>query len=169
MGTTKAINTFIDEIGINLNSKYLTIATFIDLSKAFDNLDHGISIEILKRINFQGLAIKWIESYLTNRYQKTIVNGIRSNRMPIDTGVPQSSILGPLLFLIHLNGLTLIRRSSKIVMYPDGTVIYTKLHRKYDTTQQNQLQKYQTDLDLVSKWCYNHKLSINITKTKIML
>ena len=79
------------------------IGIFIDLSKAFDTLDHSKLITKLEHYGKRGMSLDLLKSYLTNRQQYTDVNGTESDLSDIDYGVPQGSVLGPLLFLIYIN------------------------------------------------------------------
>lgn len=150
----------------NLNNRELTLATFIDFQKAFDTLDHTIIIKRLAELNMTPLTLKWFNSYLTNRSQVTTLNGITSNSAPIRTGVPQGSILGPLLFIIYVNNLPYAPKYSKILMYAHDTVLYMPISRNLPT---DTLNKYQTDLIQIANWCFYNKLSINEKKTQIMI
>ena len=85
------------------NSKDVTLAVFLDLSKAFDTINHKILINKLEHYGIRGICKNWFANYLCNRTQYTDIDGFQSSRMLISTGVPQGSILGPVLFLVYIN------------------------------------------------------------------
>lgn len=161
-----AISTLIDDVGLSINNNDLTIATFIDFKKAFDTLDHQLIINRLTELNLHDSIILWFKSYLSNRQQTTLINNIRSTNQPISTGVPQGSILGPLLFIIYVDKLTHIPKNSSILMYADDTVIYTPINKKLNN---HTIVNFQADLNRVSAWCYLNRLSINTSKTQVMI
>ena len=103
--TDHAIIQLIDQINNNFENTEFTIGVFIDLSKAFDTVDHRILLKKLIHYGVNGNNIRWFESYLTNRKQFLSLNNKNTNFANITYGVPQGSILGPLLFLIYVNDL----------------------------------------------------------------
>ena len=99
--TQHAIITLVDRITSSLDSGDLVIGVFLDLKKAFDTVDHHILIKKLFSYGIRGNTLKWFQSYLTDRSQFVTYDGIESKVLPIQYGVPQGSILGPLLFIIY--------------------------------------------------------------------
>ena len=152
-----------DDICININNNQPTIATFIDLRKAFDTINHSILIKKLPHFGFQDNATKWIENYLYNRKQLTIANNIKSSLLPVTCGVPQGSTLGPLLFLLYINDIGKAIKHCKYLLYADDTVLYTATNDLTLTSQH-----MEQDLQLVQQWCSDNSLTINSKKTKVM-
>ena len=103
----------------------LTGAVFVDLRKAFDTIDHATLIAKLPIYGVHGKELMWFESYLFNRQQFVSYQGMCSERQSIRCGVPQGSILGPLLFTIVINDITEQVKECRILLYADDTVIYT--------------------------------------------
>ena len=144
--------------------KAISLATFIDFSKAFDTVNHNILLEKLKICGIINNNKLWIENYLNGRQQCTMVNGSVSNYLEVACGVPQGSILGPLLFLIYINDLSHMVTHTSMYLYADDTVLISN-----DTNINNCKDDMQRDLDIIAIWCRKNKLSLNIKKTKCML
>ena len=100
-----AINQIYKDFVRGVESKETTCSVFLDLKKAFDTVDHNILIKKLNYYGVRGLPLKFLSSYLTNRQQYTVVHQAESSVKSVSCGVPQSSTLGPLLFLIYINDL----------------------------------------------------------------
>ena len=109
-----------------LNSKPYTISTFLDLKNAFDTVDHQILLAKCSSYGLRGLVLKVLKSYLSRRFQYTEIGSKKSSMMSIKIGVPLGSIMGPLLFIIYKNDLTLEASDIKSIIYADDTVVYTK-------------------------------------------
>ena len=161
--TLSSITEFTNDIFHAVNNKNITIATFFDLKKAFDTVNHSILINKLSKMGIIGNLLDWIENYLFNRYQKTICNGKLSSKQKIVCGVPQGSILGPLLFLVYINDLESQLDDVNFQLYADDTVIYCSGKNSCDVKT-----KLQKCFNKFINWCNINQLSINTKKTKIM-
>ena len=111
----------IDIIGKDLDNGKLPIGVFLDLSKAFDTLDHTILLDKLLYYGIKGTELAWFKSYLTNRTQFVSYNGTNSRTLTITTGVPQGSILGPLLFIIYMNDIHNASSKFHAILFADDT------------------------------------------------
>ena len=137
---------------------------FLDLSKAFDTLDHDKMREKLSLLGFNDSAVIWFNNYLTDRTQSITVNGVVSDPKFIQYGVPQGSILGPLLFIIYINELPSVIQNCSIQLYADDTLLFFSC--KSITRIESMLSG---DLNRVISWLHSNFLSLNYSKTKIML
>ena len=161
--TISTVTTFTDDILLGINEKEFTVASFIDLRKAFDTINHKILLKKLPFFVLGNHAIGWIENYLTNRKQKCTVNGRSSREGLIRCGVPQGSILGPLLFLLYINDIDKDLIHSKVLLYADDTVLYST--HKDDTVAHAWVSE---DLNQLTSWFKLNHLTVNIEKTKMM-
>ena len=162
--TAKTCANFTEDLYKANNNNQTTIAVYIDAMKAFDTVNHQILIRKLQKFGINGALLKWFKNYLSNRKQCTIANNIVSSSRDITYGVPQGSVLGPLLFLIYVNDISSIIRNSKISMYADDTVIYLS-HSDLKIA----IALIQSDLNDLYAWCNRNKLTINCKKTKYCL
>ena len=117
----------VDRILWNIDNKLLPVVVFMDLSKAFDTLDHSILIHKWQYYRITGIALNWFKSYLLNRLQYVDINGSISSMQHISTGVPQGSILGPLLFLIYMNDLPNVSPLFKYILFADNTSLLSSI------------------------------------------
>ena len=141
------------------NTKDVTLAIFLDLSKAFDTISHNILIHKLDYYGIRGVCNNWFANYLSNRKQYTEINEHKSALVNITTGVPQGSILGPILFLIYIND---IHKSSnlKLLCFADDTTAYQSGHNTKDLITDANAQ-----LKQLYDWLCCNKLSLNVKKT----
>ena len=147
-----------------LDTGQVTGLIFIDLKKAFDTVDHEILCKKLHLYGVQNRELAWFKSYLSNRKQFSRVNGFDSKIEEIEIGVPQGSCLGPLLFLVYINDLSLAIKNAKTSMYADDTSLY--LCSKDISQLNNTINK---DLKKLDEWLMGNKLSLNVAKTHSML
>ena len=138
-----------------------TGAIFLDLSKAFDTISYGALLIKLRSYGICGSELDWFENYLFNRRQLIIYNNTTSKEYPIYRGVPQGSILGPALFLLHINYLHRRLQHSRTINYADDTVLYVS-----DQDPLAIKKKLNEDISNVSNWLTENDISLNIKKEK---
>lgn len=156
--TIDALSKITEKIRWEINKGNVTSCVFMDLKKAFDTIDHCILLKKLEYIGVRGLPNDWFRSYLSDRKQYTTVNGASSICSSICCGVPQGSILGPLLFIIYINDITQTCSSFQPYLFADDTnLLYCG---PSDTEAIN------VDAIQVTRWFKANKLSLNIQKTK---
>lgn len=148
---------YTDFIYKNIDKKIQVDSIYTDFSAAFDKVNHKILLRKLYNFGISGTLLKWFESYLINRRQKVKFNGHLSSIICPPSGVPQGSILGPLLFLIFINDIGL-QLKSNYLLYADDLKIYKPIKSVRDCLD---LQK---DLDCLHQWCINNILLLNINK-----
>ena len=162
--TVTALIQMCDEWLENMDNGKLNGVVFIDIKKAFDSINHRI---LLNKMNEQlgifGVELKWFESYLTNREQQCNVNGELSSNKIITCGVPQGSILGPLLFLLYINDLPDCLKSTNPCMYADDTQIFSS---SYDANEL--VVSLNSDLAHVCNWLKENRLQMHPSKCKMM-
>ena len=161
--STAMLNTT-DEWLISFDSGKIVCVVLLDLKKAFDTVDFQLLLLKLRYYGADEQTIKWFASYLNGRIQSTSVNGASSTPRPVLCGIPQGSILGPLLFILHINDLPAGLKHCKVSMYADDTLLYC------EGTDLNEICiKVNEDLQYVKTWLDHNKLSLNVNKTEYML
>jgi hypothetical protein len=162
--TFMAINDLYCKIANNLDNKLHTAGIFLDLSKAFDTINHNILLNKLSNYGVRGLANDWLKSYLSDRQQRVLFNNVVSEPTNVACGVPQGSILGPLLFLLYINDLPLCTQKPHFVLFADDTNILFS-HEDPKTLEDT----INTELMHITNWFKLNKLSLNIKKTNYII
>jgi hypothetical protein len=157
--TSHALNYSVSHIESSLREKKHVIAIFIDLSKAFDTIDHSTLMKKLDNYGIRGNAHCLITSYLTNRKQYVNVLGEDSDKLPILFGVPQGSVLGPLLFLLYINDIYNATKLGSFVLFADDTNIFV-----VSNTKSKAYEKANIVLKIVNNYMLCNKLHINKKK-----
>ena len=147
----------------NLDNNKLTCTIFLDLAKAFDSVDHNILIKKLDKYGIRNKPLQLIKSYLTDRQHLTKINDIKSDMKVINIGVPQGSVLGPLLFLLFINDLPLIT-DFNVKLFADDTFL-SLVGDDFKTLR----SKANRELRKVSYWFSANRLTLNVAKSKFMI
>jgi hypothetical protein len=101
----------------HMDKKQVTGVVYLDLKKAFDTVNHQVLMKKLKCLGVNGQTLSWFQSFLSNRPQQTVLGNSLSDSLKISVGVPQGSILGPLLFLVHINGIQKCLKHCQMVIF----------------------------------------------------
>ena len=162
--TSYALTKLFDKLSCAIDNREIAVGVFIDLSKAFDTVDHEILLEKLEHYGIRGLAHNWFRSYLSNRQQYVEFNSTFSPCQQIRCGVPQGSILGPLLFLVYINDLCNVSTALEFILFADDTNIFFS-HKDRSTLS----AIFNLEMSKLSDWCRANKLSINLKKSNFMV
>ena len=155
-----ALMLMVDKISKAIENGNFIIGIFLDFSKAFDTVNHHILLSKLYHCGIRGRAAEWFTSYLSDRQQFVTYNDTKSSNRNVTCGVPQGSILGPLLFLIYINDLHgICKYSSPILFADDSNLFFTGSETIQTETLINE------ELCNISEWLKSNKLSLNIKKT----
>ena len=162
--TNHALISFTEDIRNALDNKKFVGRVFIDLQKAVDTVDHKILLSKLNHYGIRGTSNEWYNSYLTNRKQYVSTNGFKSDEKVMSFGVPQGSVLGPLLFLIYINDIHIALKYCKTRLFADDTNLLI------NNKSLKQLQKHlNLDLRNLCNWLKANKISLNASKTELVI
>ena len=156
--TTTNLLEFSSDIIAAFNSKNQVDCVYTDFSKAFDKLSHSVIILKMKKLGFPPWFIEWVNSYLIDRTYNVIFRGLESRSINATSGVPQGSHLGPLLFILAIDDVSLVLQKAKVLIYADDMKIYSTIKSSRDA------ELLQDDLDRFATWCSNSNLKLNVGK-----
>ena len=163
-GTSHAIISLVEKVSKALDTGKFVIGVFLDLRKAFDTVNHDILIKKLESYGIRGNILNWLKSYLSNRTQYVHYNDYDSDKKTVTHGVPQGSILGPLLFILYINDFS---RSSDLlfsILFADDTSVFIE-----GTNYDKVIDIVNKELELINIWLIANKLTVNIKKTHYMM
>ena len=159
---TQLITTLRD-FSTSLNDKSQTDAIFLDFSKAFDKVDHQILLSKLHGYGINPTLVTWAESFLLGRTQSVIVDGTESSPLPVLSGVPQGTVLGPLFFLVYINDITKnISPGTTVRLFADDTSVYRRINSEADAIE------LQNDLDILQEWEVANKMEFHPGKCQLL-
>ena len=176
--TSHALNIAVSTITRAMDSQYKSLGIFIDFSKAFDTINHSILISKLEHYGIRGQVLSFLSNYLSNRYQYVVCDGSTSTVLPISSGVPQGSVLGPLLFILYVNDIMYCACTCEgshcnnkckgvnlavFILFADDTNIFIS-----DTSIRTVYYKADYVLKHLSKYLDANYLHINLTKSKFI-
>lgn len=164
--TATALTRVVTDITCGIDESKATCLVLLDYSKAFDLINHDLLLAKMSFYNFSDAVCVWFSNYLSNRLQCVEIDGIKSDPIVVKQGVPQGSILGPILFNIFTSDLPSVVHNCNIYMYADDT----QLVKIFDPAQVNlALNEVNTDLERINNWSIENGLNINASKSCFLL
>jgi hypothetical protein len=152
----------VEDIMCDLNADENADILYLDFSKAFDKVDHAILLKKLNLYGIQGKVHQWLSSFLHGRTQHVVIDGVESNIIRVLSGVPQGTVLGPLLFILYINDLFSVVKHSKVKVFADDS----KLHKNISSPSDCQL--LQEDLHAVVRWANSNNMELNENKFQLL-
>jgi retron-type reverse transcriptase len=162
--TCAALIELIDQITNSIDKNKTTIGIFIDLRKAFDTINHELLLKKLDTYGIRGIVNGWVKSYLSNRDQYVKYNGTNSDKLEVLCGVPQGSILGPLLFILFINDLCNVSELINFILFADDTNLFAS-----GNNVEKLCRNINRELVNLNDWFMLNKLSLNVQKTNFIL
>ena len=159
--TSFALTEFVEETTTPIGNKEYAVGVFLDLKKAFDTADHDL-LKKLQRYGIRGIVLSWLTSYLENQYVQ--IQNFKSQLLKVTCGVPQGSVLGPLLFILYINNTCEVSKTLKTILFADDTNLLCcgdNLEQLLDTVEK--------ELIKLKSWFDANKLTLNLSKTKFII
>lgn len=156
--TNTNLSIFVNDVLRGMDCGYQIDVIYTDFEKAFDRVDHIILLRKLQELGIRGSLLRWVESYLRNRSQAVVVAGHRSDLVHVPSGVPQGSILGPLLYAAYLYDVGNCFKYARFLMYADDTKIYACIKTVEDA------MKLQGDLNQLCRFYEDNRIGVNVSK-----
>ena len=157
LSTCMALLELVDKLTASVDAGEITVGLFIDLAKAFDTVDHSILLSKLQHYGIRGTALQWFRSYLSDRKQCVTIDGHESGLASIKCGVPQGSILGPVLFLLYTNDLCYVSKILQCVMFADDTNMFLT-GKSIDVIE----KQFSSELVVINEWFMANRLSLTL-------
>lgn len=140
---------------------------YLDFQKAFDTIAHPKLLSVLDNNGIRGNLLHWFMSFLSNRTQRVVINSVKSSSIAVTSGVPQGSVVGPLLFLLYINGITKMKLHSQLYLYADDCKLYYSAHPS--KSGMTLIDKYlQEDLNTIDQWCKTVQLRLSVSKCQVL-
>jgi hypothetical protein len=162
--TIHALINIVERIRQCIDKGHAAVGVFVDLTKAFDTVDHSILLSKLSHYGVRGITNCWFKSYLASRSQFVSISNCKSELKSILHGVPQGSVLGPLLFLLYINDLHEAIKFSEVNLFADDTTLF-----QFGASLKSLSDNVNTDLSLLSDWLNANKIALNASKTEYVL
>ena len=155
---------FCDSLALSMNEGYHTDVVYFDFSKAFDSVNHDLILKKLKySYNIDGRLLKFLANYLSEREQCVVIGNSKSDTKPVLSGVPQGSIIGPILFVLFINDLAEgLSSNTDLALYADDTKIWRTIHSELDN------EILQKDIDYLNNWATLNKMKFHPQKCKVI-
>ena len=150
-----------------MDTNEVPFSIFLDLSKAFDTLDHNTLLCKLNHYGIEGVPLKLYESYLSNRTQYVEIADVKSETLSIATGVPQGSILRPNLFIIYINDFSQASQIFNFISYADDTTLLSTMSNLTNAHNDDADALINEELYKINEWLEINKLSLNVTKSMV--